>query len=465
MDVVPRSPPTSGPRGRTATNRPPQSPSSRRPQTRGTQTRGTATRGTVRPAGVRSGPVDRWWTTVTVLVLMVASEYKLRLRADDQAIAGSADPFILLEIACYAAVAAFLVRRFGLSVRPTRVRPVVFAAFAFVAVLVVSAAGSPYLSLALVRAAQLVVVLVLSRVIARQGTRAGLHRLGHGFAALVAASVAFGVAVPFPRLPLQQDRFSWLYVHPVVAGEYVGIATVLLTGYLASRSVGRPGPRLGWPAYAGLLVVCAGGLIATKTRGAIAGAVVGVLLVLWSLRQGRRRLDLAAVVIGVVSVAALVGASAVQSFLTRGESAAQLASLNSRTTLWTAALHAFAENPLYGYGLGASRGLFLATIGLGGGHNALINVLVDAGLAGALCWLALLTTLVVAVVRVPYAADGVTVDRALMLGVIGFLLTDSVFTEGLGAAANVASTWLFVIVGWTDLLLNRAAGVRPAPGR
>ncbi len=398
---------------------------------------------------------------------MVASEYKVRMRPADQAIAGSVDPFILLEVGCYAAVAGFLVLRFGLGVRPTRVRALVFAALAFVTVLVVSAPGSPYPSLALVRAAQLVVVLALSRVIARHGTRAGLHRLAHGFLVLVGASVAFGVVFPFPRLPLQQDRFSWLYVHPVTAGEYVGLAVVVGTAYLASRSISRPGPRLGWPAYAGLLAVCVGGLLATRTRGAAGGAVVGVLLVLWSLRQGRRRIDLAAVVIGVVSVAALVGASAVQSFLTRGGSTQELTTLNSRTTLWTLALDAFAQKPLYGYGLGASRGLFLDSIGLGGGHNALINVLVDAGLVGAVSWLALLATLVVAVVRLPYATDGVTVDRALMLGLIGFLLTDSVFTESLAAAATVASSWLFVLVGWTELVRDRAAGIRrvPAPVR
>lgn len=405
-----------------------------------------------------------WWITATVLLLLVASEYKIRLRADDATIAGSADPFVVLEIACYAAVALYLLWRFGLSIRPTPVRPMVLAAFGYVALLALSAAGSPYLSLAVVRAGQLVLVLALSRVITRHASRAGLHRLAHGFAVLVAASVAFGVAVPFPRLPHQQDRFTWLYVHPVIAGEYVGLASVVLVAYLAARRTARPGPQLGWALYAGLLVVCGAGLLATRTRGAIAGAVFGALLVLWSLQQGRRRVDLAAVVIGIATVAGLIGASAVQSFLTRGESSTQLATLNSRTTLWSQALGAFTEHPIYGYGLGASRGLFLDTIGLGGGHNALINLLVDAGLVGAGAWLALLATLVIGLVRLPHAAGGVSVDRAVMLGIMGFLLVDSIFTEGLGAAATVAGTWLFVLVAWTDLLRNQFEG-HPAERR
>lgn len=406
-----------------------------------------------RPEGMsRTG---RWWITAAPLLLMVASEYKVRLRAYDQAISGSADPFVVLEIACYAAVALYLVARFGVSVRPTRVPALVLAAYAYVVVLALSAAASPYLALAVVRGAQLVVLLALSRVIARHGSRAGLHRFAHGFAVLVAGSVSFGVVVPFPRIPTQEGRFTWLYVHPVIAGEYVGLATVVLVGYLAARRIQRPGPRLGWAIYLGLLAICVAGLLGTRTRGAVVGAAFGALLVLWSLRQGRRRVDLAAVVIGVVTVAGLVGASAVRSFLTRGESTAQLATLNSRTTLWSQALGAFTQHPTYGYGLGASRGLFLDTIGLGGGHNALVNLLVDAGLVGAGAWLALLATLVVALVRLPHAADGVSVDRAIMLGVLGFLLVDSVFTEALGAAATVAATWLFILIAWAELIRDR----------
>ncbi len=110
------------------------------------------------------------------------------------------------------------------------------------------------------------------------------------------------------------------------------------------------------------------------------------------------------------------------------------------------------EQPLYGWGMGASRGLFLETIGLGGGHNAIVNALVDTGVLGAGLWLAMVLTVVVLAARVPAAVAGARWDRAVILGVIAFLLTDSIFTEGPAVAGNSASTWLLILVAWVDVL-------------
>ena len=64
----------------------------------------------------------------------------------------------------------------------------------------------------------------------------------------------------------------------------------------------------------------------------------------------------------------------------------EIATLSSRTDLWSVALDAFGQNPIFGYGITSSRGLFYDETGLGGGHNAVINTLVELGIVGIVIW-------------------------------------------------------------------------------
>jgi O-antigen ligase len=400
----------------------------------------------------------RLWPVVCVVALIVASDYKFRLRANDQTVAGNADPFVLFEIAVYTLVACFLFVRFRPTTRIRRANVLTGLGFAYALILAASAIYSPYLELALVRAAQVLVVLALSRSIARHGNLADLHRIAHGYLVLLTGSVLFGLVVPFPQLPTQVGRFTWLYVHPVQAGEMLAIAVVLLAGYVVTIGLERSGPRWRLPVYLVLLAVCGGGLLATQTRGAVIGAIVGVLVVVWTRWRGQRKVE-AGVVFAVVLIAvALTSSSAIESFFARGESLERLATLNSRTDLWGYAFDLFPQHPVYGFGLTASRGLFLDTIGLGGGHNALVNLLMDTGIVGSLSWLALLVVILFTAMRVSRRRTGVQVDRGMILALVLAMIANSVFTEGLGAPANVACTWLFVIVAWLNLTVSRAEG-------
>jgi hypothetical protein len=54
--------------------------------------------------------------------------------------------------------------------------------------------------------------------------------------------VLFELLVPFPQLRTQAGRFTWLYVHPVQAGEMLAIAVVLLAGYVVTNGLERAGP-------------------------------------------------------------------------------------------------------------------------------------------------------------------------------------------------------------------------------
>ena len=174
--------------------------------------------------------------------------------------------------------------------------------------------------------------------------------------------------------------------------------------------------------------------------------------------------------LGAVGVA-VTASGLVLRYFARGDSAEQLASLNSRTDLWAIAVDAIETRPMFGYGVGSTRGLFYADAGLGGGHNAVINVATDLGLVGAIVWLAMIVAVLVGANRSGRAGGTAFVaDRAILVGIVTFLLVDGMFYEGLGGAANVSITTFFVCVAWVSTMQRelaadaRRAAVTPAWG-
>ena len=335
----------------------------------------------------------------------------------------------------------------------------------YVALVAITLIETPYRVLASVRVAEVLVVLLLAYAAYWRATRADFHRLAHAFLVLVALSVVIGVRFPQPSFPLQEGRFTWLRVHPVTAGVFVGIGTVIVVAYLLWLRVDRPGPRWPWWSYAGLAVVITGALLATQTRGSVLAAAAACLLLLATRWRGSRRRDLIAVGALVVAAVGLAASEPVLTYLARGENAAQLASLNSRTALWDLALQAVQKHPLLGWGVGASRGIFLEEIGLGGGHNAFVNVAVDLGIIGLVVWMALVVVLWRTVYRLPRQGyDGIAVDRNIVRALIIMLVINGTTFEGMGALANVASTWLFLLVGWSAVLVRTVAEQRVRDG-
>lgn len=398
-------------------------------------------------------PTAGWWAYALPLALMLASDYKLRSREVDQSVGGSADLTVLLEIGIYGAAALYLAYRFGLRLPTRRTTGLLFAAWAWAGYAALSSLWSPYKSLGVVRAGELLITVLVAHMVATRARPEDLRRLAHAFIAIVLASVAIGVAHPFPRTSHTEARFNWLYVHPVIAGVYLGIAVLLTVGYLIRWTT--PRDRLWHPiVYVGVLGLLSGALIATQTRGAALGCAIGLVVLLSTARGPRGRIDVLVLGAAVSALGALAFSDKILAFVSRGETAEKLASLNSRTDLWALAMKAYAESPIFGRGLGASRGLFLEDIGLGGGHNAFINALVDNGAVGAGIFAALLLTL--AFVLLLLARDrALRQDAGMLLGILAFFLADGMTTEGLATQANVSAVWLFILVAWAETLRRR----------
>jgi O-antigen ligase len=394
----------------------------------------------------------RNWVLLCALCMFVGSDYKFRTRDVTASISGSPDFFVLLELGLYAGLALYLLLRRAGPPRALRLPLLLVLTFVYGAVVLVSAPFSPFPLFGVVRSIEMAIGMALALAIALQASRAELHRMAHGFVVLVTLSVAYGVLVPSTPVSNQQvGRFTWLSVHPNDSAVFLGVGSVLAFVYLTRRDE-RPGPHWRPWVYGALLAVQVYGLVASHTRGAVLGAVAAVVVVQWNVLSGAvRRMEYALGLAVVGALAALVALDAILTYVSRGESVEQLSTLNSRTELWTFALDAAAQKPLYGWGTGASQGIFLDEIGLGGGHNMIVNVLVDLGVVGLLVWAALVGTTVVRAVTLPRAAPGepgLIVDRAVVVGVLTMILVDGFFIAGPGGVANVASTWLLLTVGW-----------------
>jgi exopolysaccharide production protein ExoQ len=161
--------------------------------------------------------------------------------------------------------------------------------------------------------------------------------------------------------------------------------------------------------------------------------------------------------VAVSAVALTVGGPIVTYYL-RNEDAAKLASFNNRTEVWTIAIAAFERRPLHGLGLTASRGVFLQETGLGGAHNAYINVLVDVGLVGMFWWGGLLLMVLFTGwrlrrrVRRIAGAEPLVFDTVAIVGLMVCQIVNGVTAEYMGAAVGAASLMLYLTGAWVVIV-------------
>jgi exopolysaccharide production protein ExoQ len=411
--------------------------------------------------------LDRWWYTIGAILVIVGSDYEYRIRDATGATAGGIDTAIMLELVTYGIGLGLLLSRRQHPPRIVRLPPHVLLCCFWAGLMLLSVVYAIYAQYALVRAGQSAVVVAMVLQAATNGGRAHFHRFAHAYLVLIAVSIGYGVVRPStPLNRLQEGRFTWLAIHPTLAGVLTGLAAVIALGYVISSDEPRPGPT--WPRwlYVALFVLSLGGMFAVHTRGAVLGATVGLvlLLVMYLRRRGRSALALYGLV--GVGVAALAATDLVVAYFVRGEDPSKITTLNSRTDIWAVAGAAVEQQPVWGYGIGATKGLFLDELGVGGGHNAVVNVVVELGLVGGVCWLGMLAATLLAAWRLPRTNPGSPrIDRVLVLSILAFLLVDGMFFEGAGAAANVASGWVIACVGWVWALMREPSAAGDGPSR
>jgi O-antigen ligase/O-antigen/teichoic acid export membrane protein len=409
----------------------------------------------------RTTPIDwgRELLWIAPLVLIVAVEYKFRRRSIDDALSGSIDIMIAVELATLALIGTWSLWRLVPS-RP-RLEPLMMLMWGYILTTAVSALYSPFPMLALARAVELIIIGTVVHLVSSQGTFSTISRLLHGWVALISASIVVGLVYVAPTTGPQEGRFTWLAVHSVSAGSMLAVSVPIVFGlWIAAGRRPMPWPR--W-VYGALLVVQIAFLLLTRTRGSIGGALVALAVMAWlaSGRKARPELVLGSLVVG--GAFALAFGGRILEFLTRGESADQIGTFNRRTEIWSLAWESFLERPFFGLGFNSAKGVFFDETGLGGAHNSVINVMIDVGLVGLIWWVVLVVSALVLLGRLrsrgrrspvllPGAVGTAQSDEIILIGVFVALLINSITTEGLGAGVNVMAIWLFLACAWLTIL-------------
>lgn len=395
------------------------------------------------------------WLWLLPLVLIVATEYKLRRRDINDSLSGSADFGILIELGLFALVglaAASLMTH-------ARVRwvPLTILMGGYAATTAISAIYAPFPQMALARGVQLLIIALVAITLVSVGDRRTMGWLLDGYTVLMTGSILLGLAWVAPVSRVQQGRFTWLYTHSVISGALLAMSVVLLT----ARVVGRPGSRLLPPlpgflshrAQVLLLAVHFVFLLRSQTRASAAAALIACLVIVWLRVSPRFRPQLAATFLLAVTAAALASGSVVMAFVQRGEDASRITTLNRRTEIWVLAWESFLRHPLDGRGFTAASGVFYDAVAeggekpLGGAHNAYVEVITDVGLIGFTWWAGLIAMTIVGIARL-HRRNGPTVEVTAMAGLMTCLLLNAVTIEGLGAGVSAPAIMLFVTAAW-----------------
>jgi O-antigen/teichoic acid export membrane protein/O-antigen ligase len=406
------------------------------------------------PVAVAPSRAPRWlW--VLPLVLIVATEYKLRRRDINDSLSGSVDFGIMIELGLFGLV--------GLAAASIMVHakvrwvPLSILMCGYAATTAISAIYAPFPMMALARGVQLVIIALVAITLVSVGDRRTVGWFLDGYTVLMTASIALGIAWVAPVSRVQQGRFTWLYTHSVISGALLAMSVVLLT----ARVVGRRGSRL-LPPLPGflthrtrvvLLAVHVVFLLRSQTRASAAAAVIACLVVVWLRVSPRFRPQLVATFLLAVTAAALAAGSVVMAFVQRGEDASRITTLNRRTEIWVLAWESFLRHPLDGRGFTAASGVFYDAVAeggekpLGGAHNAYVEVITDVGLIGFIWWAGLIFMTILGISRL-HRRNGPTVEVTAMAGLMACLLLNAVTIEGLGAGVSAPAIMLFVTAAW-----------------
>ncbi|MEM9466239.1 MAG: O-antigen ligase family protein [Actinomycetota bacterium] len=399
-----------------------------------------------RPLVARSDDRIRrsWFPAIAVCAMVFVSDFEYRQRDLTAALEGSVDFAILFELVVYFGLAGIFFLG-AVAPRGRRLPPPLLIMWAYTLGLVVSALWAPSMVFSAVRGLQHLILAAVATVFARQADEQDFSRIAGAYVMLLTGFIGLGFVWSVAPSRQVAGRFNWAATHPVVAAALLVTSVMILLAWTRNDS----GPRPFRPASVWLLLVIhVGALAATQTRGAIFAAAVG--LVVWLALAIRRRKDLIVLACFLVPVAAFLSRGIVGALILRGESLEQLQTLNSRTTLWAEAIGAVGENPLLGRGYFSAREIFLETIGLGGAHNAYIEVLVSFGLLG----IGLLTLLIVRMVDVLRVIRR-TPQGPLIAAVFASLLANGLTAQYWAQGGTGSNVWFYVIIAWASAVWSR----------
>ncbi|MEM9201330.1 MAG: O-antigen ligase family protein [Actinomycetota bacterium] len=376
---------------------------------------------------------------VAVCALVFVSDFEYRQRDVNAALEGSIDFAIVFELLVYFGVAAIFFLG-AAAPKARRLPPPLLIMWVFTVVLVISALWAPSMVFSAVRGSQHLILAVMATVFGRQADEHDFANIAGAYVGLMTGFIGLGLVWRIAPSNNVADRFNWGATHPVVAAALLVTSVLILMSWTRADTGYRP---FRTSAVYLLLFVHVAALAATQTRGAIFAAIVGAIV--WLALAVKRRQDLLIMAAFLAPVLGFLSRDVVLGLIVRGESIEQLQTLNSRTTLWAEAISAVGSNPILGRGYFSAREIFLESIGLGGAHNAYIEVLVSTGLVGV----ALLAALLLRMIRV-LSAIRRTPQGPLIAAIFASLLANGLTAQYWAQGGTGSSVWFYVCIAWAS---------------
>jgi glycogen(starch) synthase len=276
-----------------------------------------------------------------------------------------------------------------------------------------------------------------------------IDRLRLALARFVAITVGLSLLVfayALPRLATGHFEAQYLpWLHKTAAGGFIGVGLVVAFAFSLDRGRPLPSRRL----YAAAVLAEILGLLATVSRGAIAGALCGALVVSLVMHRSRLR---TVILVGLGAVAFVIG---VQTQL-NARVAATGGAFNTndvRLLSYAHGVEKIKEHPVLGTGAGTYWDhIAELNIGLADPNNIFLLTWAEVGLAGMAALLFLLWRygrLVVAARRLPEHARVVTLAAGgAAFSMFAHFQVDSTWTRG---TASICFAMVGLVVAGTRL--------------
>ena len=342
----------------------------------------------------------RWWHVLWMLAFVSALVFRIRMASDIAS--DPLDGWAIFRVAIDTLVAFVLLGR--LALRRTHwlgsmFRGVLGALSVFGLVCLASTVWSVFPSWTLYKSVEILVDFALLATILEAidsiSDFRDLFNWTWALYGLLLVAVWVG-AVVWPQEALYGEKFEvgtlglrLQGVMPALSSNDVGTFAAIIGLLALARLLPISEERFQRSWYGFLLVASVVTMVCSQTRTAITGFLGGVFLILvFTRRRGMGTLLTFVVtpLVGIVSMGGLVW-----SYLERGQTEEQLASLSSRADWWSFAWQTYLERPLLGFGAYAGgRFAVLAKLGLGGTstmHSDYLEILVGTSFWGMIPFL------------------------------------------------------------------------------
>jgi exopolysaccharide production protein ExoQ len=241
----------------------------------------------------------------------------------------------------------------------------------------------------------------------------------------------------------------------------VTLALALPMAWYLSMTFRRPLLRWICRAYLPVGIVAIG---LTGSRGGMLVSMIALLIVpLTMTNVSPAKLATVVVVLGISGALAVVFIpdKIVQRLATTGTQVEEL-SFGGRFTIWVAALRAFAQKPVMGYGTGGFRGA-VAPFGVDQvAHNSYLSVLVEEGMVGLILFLGMFAAVFQAALNLPRLERRFALILLATLGVAMLPLTMEDYKQVWFVFAAVLGLAKAQMVGMEGTV-RRVLPSRPAP--